>query len=135
MEKPMLLDQLRNVMRLKHYTYRTEDAYIQWIEAIHPFPQHKAPAPNGRGRIRRFLLHLAREGHFSPSTQTQALNALVFLYHQVLHKKLGHLGKIERPTRLKRLPMVLSHEEDLRVLQHLKGMYRNMGGLLCGTNR
>ena len=57
----------------------------------------------------------------------------MFLYHQVLHKKLGHLGEIERPTRLKRLPTVLSHKEALRVLQHLKGMYRIMGGLLYGA--
>ena len=71
-----------------------------------------------------------REGHGSLSTQTQALNGLVLLYHQVLHKKLGHLGKIERPTRLKRLPTVLSHEEALRVLQRLEGMYRINGGVM-----
>jgi len=87
----------------------------------------------GEREIRVFLSYLAREGQVSASTQHQAMNALVFLYCQVLGRRLGDFGAIEKATRPKRLPTVLSHHEAILVLNKIRGPYKIMAGLLYGA--
>jgi hypothetical protein len=82
-----LLDQLREVLRLKHYSYRTEEAYLGWVRRFILFHKKRHPAEMGAPEIRAFLAHLARDGHISASTQNQALSAILFLYREVLHKE------------------------------------------------
>jgi len=89
-----LLDQVRDVARLKHLSPRTEDAYVQWIKRFVLFHNKRHPLEMGEQEIRSYLIYLSREKYVSSSTQNQALNALIFLYDSVLHKTLGSLGTI-----------------------------------------
>jgi site-specific recombinase XerD len=82
-----LLDQLREVLRLKHYSYRTEQAYVDWVRRFILFHDKRHPAEMGAPEIQAFLAHLAVEGNVSASTQNQALRAILFLYREVLHKE------------------------------------------------
>ncbi len=108
MTAPKLLDLVRETVRLKHLSNRTEDAYVQWIKRYIFFHQKRHPSEMGEKEIREFLSHLASAKYVSSSTQNQALNALAFLYSQVLHKKLDDFGSIERAQRTSRLPTVFS---------------------------
>jgi site-specific recombinase XerD len=82
--KPKLLDQMRHVLRLKHMSLRTEEAYVQWVKRFILFHHKRHPADMGAPEIRTFLTHLAVEGQVAASTQNVALQALLFLYHHVL---------------------------------------------------
>jgi integron integrase len=114
------LDQVRHVLRTKHYSYRTEQCYVRWIAQYIRF--HKTaegfrhPAAMGGPEVERFLSHLAVQRHVSASTQNQALGALLLLYREVLHMDLGSLNAV-RARRSRRLPVVLSREEVARVLE------------------
>jgi site-specific recombinase XerD len=118
-DKPKLLDLVRNTIRLKHYSIRTERAYIDWVKRFILFHHKRHPASMGAPEIRAFLSYLAVEGRVAASTQTQALSALVFLYREVLHRSVASLGKVERAKKPERLPIVFSRAEVRAVLAHL----------------
>ena len=125
-----LFEQVREVMRFHHYALRTERTYCGWIHrylVFHRNPQHGGPHQGwrhprelGAPHIVQFLTHLAVQGRVAASTQNQALNALVFLYEQVLQMPLGDLGEFARANRPARLPVVLSTQETARLLAALK---------------
>lgn len=131
--KLKLLDQVGEVMRFKHYSLRTEQAYRQWIRRFILFHGKRHPRAMGASEMRTFLSDLANQRNVAVSTQNQALNALVFLYREVLHLELGDLGAIERPTRPARLPVVLTHEEAGKLLAAITGTHQLMAKMLYGT--
>jgi integron integrase len=131
---PRLLDQVRQVLRVRHYALRTEECYVKWITRFIHFHHKRHPRDLGAAEVEQFLSHLAVEGHVSASTQNQALNALVFLYKQVLEIDLGRLDAV-RARRGKRLPVVLAAEEVAAVLARVEGadgLFRLMARLLYG---
>ena len=131
--KPKLLDQVRHAIRTRHYSYMTEKAYIGWIKRFIFFHNKRHPAEMGEQEIARFLSSLASESHVSASTQNQALNALLFLYHKVLEKKIGLIQGVVRAKRPRRLPVVLTKEEVKRVLSCMTGTPWLMALLLYGA--
>lgn len=102
-----LLDQVRDAIRLKRYSYRTEQTYVGWIRRYIIFHSKRHPKDMGNVEVEAFLTHLAVEGHVSASTQNQALSALLFLYRTVLNQALGQLEAI-RAKRSHYLPSVLT---------------------------
>ncbi len=132
-QPPKLLDQVRTLCRLKHYSIRTEQTYVDWCKRYILFHHKRHPKEMGAAEVRAFLGHLAVHGKVAASTQNQALNALAFLYHQVLQQDLGELGAVVRPKRPQRLPTVLSRPEVQRLLANLDGTYRLIARLLYGT--
>ncbi len=128
-----LLDQVREVARLKHLSIRTEDSYLQWIKRYILHHQKRHPIEMGESEIRQFLSYLAQRKYVSSSTQNQALNSLVFLYKHVLHKPLGNFGNIERAQRTERLPVVFSLQEVKSILRHLSGTSKLVASLLYGS--
>jgi integron integrase len=131
---PRLLDQVHQILRVRHYALATESCYAQWITRFILFHHKRHPRDMGAAEVEQFLTHLAVEGHVSVSTQSQALNALVFLYKQVLEIDLGRLDAV-RARRPKRLPVVLAPEEVAAVLalvQGAEGVFRLMAQLLYG---
>jgi integron integrase len=127
-----LLDQVRVVIRKKHYSYRTEQTYIDWIKRFIYFNDKRHPKEMGEKEIARFISHLAINRRVAASTQNQALNAIVFLYKQVLRRELGDFGHMERAKRPKKLPVVLSKEEVEMVLGFIDGTKALMAKLLYG---
>lgn len=133
-EKPKkFLDQIRDHMRSKHYSYRTEKTYIFWIKRYILFHNKQHPAQLGTAGIKRFLSYLAVEKHVSASTQNQAFNALIFLYKDILHIDPGMLKDIPRAKGPKRVPAVLSQSETHRLLNTMQGTHRLICSLLYGT--
>jgi site-specific recombinase XerD len=128
-----LLDQVRDVMRFKHYSLRTERAYSDWIARFIRFHGKRHPAEMGTEEVTHFLTHLAREGNVAAATQNQALSALLFLYKDVLKKEIGWLDGVERAKRPARLPVVLTRDEVRKVFAHLHGTPRLMASLLYGS--
>ena len=131
--KQSLLTRVRHHLRLKHYSIRTEDAYVHVIKRYILFHHKRHPQEMGAEAIRQYLSHLANQGKVSASTQNQALAALLFLYRDVLGKEMGFIEGIERAKRPVKVPTVLTREEVTRVLTHLSGAYRLMAGLLYGA--
>ncbi len=132
--KLKLMDQVREVLRYYHYAYRTEQSYCSWIlRYIHFYGGKVHPIKMGARHVERFLSHLATKGGVSASTQRQALNALVFLYRDVLHKPLEGAIAPMRSKRKPRLPTVLSQEEAKRLFTHLSGTHALMAKLLYGA--
>jgi len=131
--KAKLLDQVREVLRLKHYSLRTEETYVGWIKRFIFFHQKRHPREMREPEIVAFLTDLAVRQHVSASTQNQAFNALLFLYREVLHLELGDLSGTVRAKPNRKLPVVLSGEEVGRVLARLEGTYGLMARLLYGT--
>lgn len=132
-KKPTLLEQVRNAIRLKHYSIRTEKAYVEWVKRYVYFHKKKHPVEMGAKEITEFLHHLSVRLNVSASTQNQAMNALVFLYKNVLKKDIGQFGKFERAKRPKKLPVVLSEREVADVIHTARGIYRVMIKLMYGT--
>ena len=128
-----VLGRVRLAIRLRHYSRRTEEAYIGWIRRYILFHGVRHPGELGAGDVNRFLSHLAGEGRVSASTQNQALSALLFLYREVLGKELGWLRDVVRAKRPKRLPAVLTRAEVAAVLQQMKGRHWLMASLLYGS--
>jgi len=128
-----LLDQTRDVLRLKHYSLRTERSYCDWIKRFIRFHQLRHPKDMGAAEISQFLTHLARIGNVSAATQNQALSALLFLYQQVLKQEVDWIEEVERAKRPRRVPVVLTREEIHKIFAHLHGMPRLMAGLLYGS--
>jgi len=133
MAKSALLEQVRAAIRIRHYSIRTEQAYLGWIKQFILFHNKRHPAEMSAFEITAFLNHLASERRVSASTQNQALNALVFLYKAVLDKPVNELEGLVRAKRAKRLPVVLTTEEVIRLLSQLKEAQWLMASLLYGS--
>ncbi len=131
--KPRLLDQVRVAIRTRHYSYATEKAYIGWIKRFIFFHNKRHPAEMGEAEIGQFLSSLARDAHVSASTQNQALNALLFLYREVLRKKIGYVNGVVRAKKPRRLPVVLTKAEVKTLLSCLSGTTWLMTMLLYGA--
>lgn len=131
--KPKLLDQVRTAIRLRHYSLRTEKAYVHWIKRFILFHNKRHPCEMGESEVGQFLSFLATESHVSASTQNQALNALLFLYREVLETPIGYINGVVRAKRPKRLPVVLSRPEVKGILEFLEGTEWLMAMLLYGA--
>lgn len=130
---PRLLDQVREAIRLRHFSWRTEQAYVHWIKRFILFHHKRHPRDMGAVDVQAFLSWLAVEGQVSASTQGQALAALLFLYKQVLGVDLPWLDEVVRAKRPQRLPAVLTPDEVTRLLAQLDGTQALMGRLLYDT--
>ena len=130
---PKLLDLLRDRLRLKHYSIRTETQYVQWVRRFILFHGKRHPQEMGAKEVEAFLTHLAVEGRVAAATQNQALSALLFLYRELLHINLPWLDEVVRAKRPARLPVVLTREEVQAVLGRTEGAYGLMLRLLYGT--
>ncbi len=124
---------MRDVMRLKHYSLRTERTYCDWVERFIRFHGLQHPREMAEAEVSEFLTSLARDGHVAASTQNQALSALLFLYKQVLKQEFGWLDGVERAKKPVRLPVVLTRDEVHKIFAHLQGTPRLMAGLLYGS--
>jgi integron integrase len=127
-----LLDQVRDTLRLKHYSIRTENSYVDWIRRYILFHNKRHPREMGAPEVQAFLTHLAVKENVAASTQNQALSALLFLYREVLHKDLGPIDAL-RAQKPKRLPTVLTKDEVRKVIGNLSGTHRLMASLLYGS--
>jgi site-specific recombinase XerD len=116
---PRLLDQVRDHLRLKHYSLRTEQAYVGWIKRYIIFHGKRHPAEMGKPELEAFLTSLAVQRNVSASTQTQALSALLFLYKEVLGLEFPWLDDVTRAKKAVRLPTVLTADEVKLLLKYL----------------
>ena len=130
---PRLLDQVRNKIRLKHYSIRTEQAYVRWIKRFILFHNEKHPSNMGKPEIEAFLSYLAVKRRVSSSTQNQAFNAILFLYRDVLTRNLDDSINAIRAKKPKRLPTVMTKDEAVSVISALSGVYQIMAKLLYGS--
>ncbi len=128
-----LLDRVRDALRVRHYSRRTERAYVAWTRRYILFHGKRHPAEMGAEEVSRFLSGLAIEGRVSASTQNQALSALLFLYSHVLGTRLPWLDDLVRVARPRQLPVVLSRDEVRAVLGRLEGTPGLMASLLYGA--
>jgi integron integrase len=128
-----LLDQVRHLIRLKHYSIRTEQAYVHWIKNFILFHNKRHPSDMAETEVTAFLSYLAVNKHVASSTQNQALSAILFLYADVLKKPLGQLDHIQRAKRQSRLPVVFTRDEVQAVLKQLDGSPWLMASLLYGA--
>ena len=131
--RPRLLDEVRSRLRLKHYSLRTEQAYLYWIRRYIRANGRRHPRELDGVAVERFLTRLAVEDRVAPSTQNQALSALLFLYREVLGVDLPWMENVARAKRPRRLPVVLSKGEAASVLRHLSGREWLMASLLYGS--
>jgi site-specific recombinase XerD len=111
MEKIKLIENVRNVICMKHYSIRTEETYISWIKRYIFFHNKRHPSEMSENEISEFLTYLAVKKHVAASTQNQALNALLFLYNKVLKQNIGLIDDVERAKRPAKLPVVFTKKE------------------------
>jgi integron integrase len=130
---PKLLDQVRHTLRRRNYALRTEETYVNWIKRFIFFHNKKHPKEMNTTEIEQFLTHLAVNEHVAPSTQNQALAALLFLYQQVLHQELDRPVDAVRAKKPARLPVVMNKDETNGVIAHLPDPYQLMAQLLYGS--
>ena len=130
---PKLLDQVRDVLRMKHYSLRTEQAYVNWIKRYILFHDKRHPAEMGEAEIRSFISDLASKKLVAASTQTVALSALLFLYRNVLKKEQPFIEGIERAKRPERLPVVFTKDEVTEILLRPDGFPYLIAGWLYGS--
>ena len=133
MEKDKLLDQVRTRIRLRHFSVRTEQAYLYWIKRFILFHHKRHPREMGEKEIEAFLSHLAVFGNVSASTQNQAFNSLLFLYRTIFGRDLGHIENVVRANRPRRLPVVFTKEEVKAIIERLHGHTRLIASLLYGS--
>lgn len=132
--KPLsLMSAVRDRLRVRHYSLRTEKSYIWWVRRYIQFCGGKHPRELGVDEITTFLTHLAVDMKVAASTQNQALQALLFLYRDVLQIQLPMINQAVRASRPKRLPVVLTRDEVRRIFQNLHGASRLIVGLLYGS--
>ncbi len=131
--KLRLLDQVRLAIRTRHYSYKTEKAYVGWIKRFIFFHNKRHPAEMGEVEIAQFLSALARDARVAASTQNQALNGLLFLYRVVLGKDIGYVNGVVRAKRPHRLPVVLTRQEVKALLGYLGGAEWMIATLLYGA--
>ncbi len=130
---PGVFEKMRQEMRFRHYSLRTEDTYVDWAGRLAQFHQGKEPLQIGSEGVKAFLSHLAMDRNVAASTQNQAFNALLFLYREVLKAEFGKLEGVARARRSKRLPVVLTLQEAQRLVTAIDGTYGLMAQLLYGT--
>ncbi|MBD1929498.1 phage integrase N-terminal SAM-like domain-containing protein [Trichocoleus sp. FACHB-90] len=128
-----LLEQVQDVIRLKHYSYQTEKTYIYWIRRYILFHNKRHPKDMESKEIEEFLTHLAVNENVAASTQNQALHAVSFLYKEVLKQDLDLKVDAVRAKKSNYLPTVLTKDEVLAILQKLSGVYQLLIKLLYGT--
>ena len=128
-----LLERVHEILRLKHYSIRTEEAYVHWIKRFVLFHGKRHPREMGAPEIEEFLSDLAVSGNVAASTQKQALNAIVFLYKQVLEQPFGILGHLAKAKKPPRQPVVLTRDEVDRIIAAMEGTHQLMAKLLFGT--
>jgi len=128
-----LRDQVRRVIRMRRYSRRTEKSYWLWIRQFIRFHGTRHPSTMGASEVREFLTWLAVHRNVAASTQNQALNALLFLYNQVLEQPLGNIGDAVRAKRPPRLPVVLQHDEAMAIIRELAMPYRMIASLMYGA--
>ena len=116
-----LLDQVREVLRYHHYAIRTEEAYLRWIVQYIKFNGTRHPKEMGKEEIERFLSSLAVDRHVAAATQNQALNAILFLYREVLQLPMDEKIEATRSRKKKRLPTVLSRDEVRKLSSNIQG--------------
>lgn len=133
MTQPKLLDQVRTAMALRHFSPRTQDAYVSWIIRFIRFHKYKHPLQMNAPEVHSFLSFLAQEEHVAPSTQNQALNGILFLYKAVLHKDIDAIADLPRAHRPRRLPVVFTRDEARRIMTALAPGPRLMASLLYGS--
>lgn len=127
-----LLDQVRDALRVKHYSYSTEKTYVHWIRRFILFHNKRHPSEMGTPEVTQFLTYLAVNEHVAASTQNQALSAIIFLYRVVLQQELAGINAVRaKPSRY--LPTVLTPEEVHQVISHLYGVYKLLIQLLYGS--
>jgi integron integrase len=131
--EPKLLDRVREAIRTRHYSPRTERTYVGWIRRFILFHGRRHPRDMGESEVVAFLSSLATAGRVSASTQNQALSALVFLYSEVLGERLDWLNGIVRAQRPVRIPVVLSRDEVRALLSQLEGTGWLMASLMYGS--
>ena len=131
-QQPKLLDIIRNKIRLKHYSIRTEKAYVSWIKRYIYFHNKRHPKDMGRKEIEAFLTDLAVKGNVSASTQNQAFSALLFLYEKVLNKDVFKNVNALRAKKPKRLPTVLTFDETMDIIDSITGIFQLIVKLLYG---
>jgi integron integrase len=131
--RPRLLDDVRAILRARHYSLRTEEAYVGWIRRFIRFNHLRHPDELGGPEVSAFLTHLAVEGRVAASTQNQALAALLFLYGPVLGRHVEWLDGIIRARTPQRLPVVMTRDEVREVLRRLDGVPRLVASMLYGT--
>jgi integron integrase len=131
--KPKLLDVVRARIRAKHYSYRTEDQYVDWIRRFILFSGKRHPADMSAPEVARYLTHLAVERRVSASTQNQALAAILFLYREVLEIHLPWLDNVVRARAPQHVPVVLSRREAHALVAQLEGVFHLIGQLLYGS--
>ena len=129
-----LLDQARDVIRVRHYSIRTEQAYLRWMKQYILFNNKRHPAEMGELEVTSFLSHLAVNRRVSASTQNQAMAAILFLYKEVLRQPLDWLDNIHRAKKPERLPLVFTRDEVRSILAHLEGSKWIVVTLLYGPD-
>ena len=133
MQTPKLLDQVRNEMRIKHYSRKTGQAYTNWIKRFILFHNKRHPSEMGAEEIKAFINHLATNHNVSSSTQNQALHGVLFLYKNILSKDVGWINDIKAANRQRHLPVVLTKDEVKRILANLDGKAAIIAELLYGS--
>jgi integron integrase len=129
-----LLDQYRDAMRVRHYSYRTEVTYISWVRQFILYHKKRHPRDMGVAEINAFITHLVTNKNVAASTQNQAISSILFLYRNVLDLQLDETALIPiRPTKPKRVPTVLSREEAKKVIESMDGVYRIMAQIMYGS--
>lgn len=131
--QPRLVDQVRHAIRLRHYSFATEQAYVQWIKRFILANDKRHPRDMGAKEVEAFLSDLAVRSNVSPSTQNQALSALLFLYRHVLEFELEWMNNVVRARRERRIPVVFTQKEARTVIAHLRDKYWLMGSLMYGA--
>jgi integron integrase len=126
------MDQVREVLRYHHYSIRTEQSYVKWILAFIRFNNKRHPSELGKHEIEAFLSDMAMTKNYAASTQSLALNAIVFLYKHVLNQEIADDLEPIRSKKSVRLPVVLSHAEVVSMISHLSGVHSLMVKLLYG---
>ena len=127
------LNTIRQAIRLRHYSKRTESGYIYWIKRYIHFHNKRHPSEMNATHIEAFLSYLAIEQNVAPSTQNTALNALVFMYKEVLKQDLGKFDQFTRAKKAKKLPVFFTHHEINLLFKQLKNDYKLLAGLMYGS--
>jgi integron integrase len=133
MNKPKLLDQLRDAIRIRHYSYRTEQTYVLWSKNYILFHNKRHPMEMAEKEVAEYLTYLATKRKVSASSQNQALNAIIFLYKNVLHKEIGMIDGVVRAKKPTHLPEVFTKDEVNSVLDRLSGQNWLMANILYGS--
>jgi integron integrase len=128
-----LLDQLRELIRTKHLSIRTEKTYVQWAKRFILYHNKTHPAKMGPAEINQYLTFLAVKKNVAAATQNQALNAIVFMYKHLIGKDIRQIGDYIRAKRSQKMPVVLSKDEANLLFKRLSGVYKLIAGLLYGS--